>query len=101
MLKILEKAMTLSKQISDCIAKGDWKNTEKLQLERDKILAKLPTTKLPSDKNELQQVSELTLKVKEMTQAQLINSKERKDNLLHEIKNNNKSKKMKAAYQPP
>jgi len=98
MLEILEKALSVSKEINTCIAQNDWSSVEKLQLERDKILAKLPQTKLPTDKNDLAKVNQLVHKIKDMTQTQIDNSEERKETLLCEIKNNNKSKKMKTAY---
>jgi len=99
MLEILEKAMSLSEEIDGCIKQDDWSKAEKLQLERDKVLALLPQTELPSDKNDLAKINQLSLTVKEMAKSQRENSEKRKEILLREIKNNNKSKKMKAAYQ--
>lgn len=100
MLQILEKATSLSEKISLHIEQDDWKNVEKLQLERDRLLAKLPKTKLPDNESDLATISQLSLKVKELTKAQLAHSEKRKESLLREIKNNNTSKKMKATYQP-
>ncbi len=98
MLNLLNKATLLSKEITELLNLGDWNKAQQLQQEREQLLNQLPNTVLPSDSRELEKINKISLDIKSMTKDQLDISLNRKDNLLQQIKNSNKSTKMKKAY---
>ena len=98
MLHLLQEALKLSEHISEQINIKNWTEVEKLQNQRKQLLAGLAELELPTGKEDLALVNQLSSNIKILVAAQLEQSDQRKDNLLNEIKNNNKSKKMQAAY---
>ena len=98
MLHLLQKTMRLSEQISEQINIQNWTEAEKLQDQREQLLAQLPELAVPLDKEELFVVNKLSKSIKQLVKLQLEQRGDRKKVLLNEIKNNNKSKKMQTAY---
>ena len=98
MLHLLQKAMKLSEHISGQINIKNWTEAARLQSMREQLLAGLAELELPTDKEDLALINQLSNDIKILVAAQLEQSNQRKNNLLNEIKNNNKSKKMQTAY---
>jgi len=98
MLDLLNKAMRLSKEITELFDREEWDKAQQLQQQRELLLNQLPNTELPSDSHALAKINTLSIEIKTITKEQLVISTARKDALLQQIKNNNRSKKMKTAY---
>ncbi len=98
MIDLLNEFSKLTDSTLAASENGDWDAAENLQSKRELLMKQILKQKLPEDPIQSQQIADISSHIQAVDHKLSILANCRKDELLSEIKQTNKSKKMNQAY---